>query len=227
MDKILLAEKAQAPTLAANDARQPLAAVPHDDDAAFALHAAITELLTPVPEIDQGGSSCSRLAFHAVGLLNDADKSDDAQWVNSIFDVEAMLRGALGCGDGISSQHTLLTAALQKVWTLLAILEGGGGKRPPEAGHPQEMAEPEFAQIPIDRVNIAGDACCLIEPLGSTVVELLENYIQSDAPSPSRLNVAKDIVKRMSRLSMVALSAIDDDVETIESLSARLEGSAA
>lgn len=179
------------------------------DEQATALHCAIQELLIPLIESGNFGSHCTRIVSLLIDFFDEIDQSDNLTWLDATHWIEAMLRGAMNCGDCRPGERASLQAALTMVEPLQALLDcpsWGSDPPPPDVeieAAAQSAPPPAPAASTIDTTKAAR---CVLEEIAGSASELDASifYRGSDKNEADLLNQIMLLREGINRLGMLA-----------------------
>jgi hypothetical protein len=90
-----------------------------------AMHSQISALISPIPEAGaEPGSVCGRLAYLAHSLFIESTLTHEG--LHDVYDVQALLIGAMKCGDATPAQTAIIIAALPMLDQYCDMIEGRG-----------------------------------------------------------------------------------------------------
>lgn len=178
------------------------------EEQATALHSEVQTLLAPLVSSSNYGSHCTRIIGMLLDFFNEIDQSDNLPWLDATHTVEAMLNGALNCGDCEPIEQVVLQAALAKMTPLQDLLDcpSWGGNTTPAIDH-IEPATPSACPAPAaPKIDPTRAAKCVLEEIAFAASELDTAcfYRGSDGDLADMVNQVMQLREGINRLGLMA-----------------------
>ena len=185
-------------------------------DSILAKRRQISALIEPIAETSEDcGSVCGRLTYLAHDLF--VESALNADGLSDVYDAQAMLVGAMKCGEATPAQAAIIAAALPLIDEYIRLLDrrGSNAARPSVAtSAPMSLAEavPEAAGSETSQLN-ARQLNLVLESIAidaQVLLALTQKLNQETAPDPddyigSPFYVVGTLVERISMIAEMAI----------------------